>query len=220
MFKRLNTNNHREQHAPTATLIPTGLQDQTKSLIMQVDHVLSTMNRPKKASLKQLIELMPQLDAAYNGYMDALPTIDTAEWEFAIGADDMEHAMDQAGVIQSTQERAQAVQVVLASVAGAIYAEKLATEGLTHAVGVFKNSMNTITALFGLYDTFVQLAVVTSDFAVGAAAFKRPALDEPTLASFQSNMRCNESCGCQRPQGHQRMGHPWLTETIIGCTHG
>ena len=60
-----------QQPLGTTTMIPTGLQEQTKSLIRQVDHVLSTMKRPKKANLKPLIDLMPQLDAAYNGYMDA-----------------------------------------------------------------------------------------------------------------------------------------------------
>ena len=141
------------------------------------------MKRPKNASFKQLIDMMPQLEAAYEGYMNALPQIDTSEWEFAIGVDEMEHAMDQAGIIQSTQERAQAVQVVLASVAGAIYVELQAVEGLTHAVGVFKNSLKTISALFELYGSFEQLAGVTADFAIGAA-FKRPALDESNLAGF------------------------------------
>ena len=118
--------------ASTATVsTPNGLQGQTKQLIMQIDQVLITMKRPKNASFKQLIDMMPQLEAAYEGYIQALPQIDTSEWEFASGADDMEHAMDQAGIIQSTQERAQAVQVVLASVAGAIYVEQQAVEGLT-----------------------------------------------------------------------------------------
>jgi hypothetical protein len=110
----------------STTVTPTELQDQTEELILQLDQVLLKLKRPKNVSFQQLIDMMPQLTAAYNSYIHALPSIDLSEWEFASGADDLERTMDQAGIIQSTQERALAVQAVLADVAGAIFVEKQA----------------------------------------------------------------------------------------------
>ena len=88
------------------------------------------MNQPKEAGLTKLIELTPSLNKVYLAYMDALPSIDLAPWEFESGIDQLEGNMDTACVIPYTQARASAVSAVLADIAGAIQVEAHAVDGL------------------------------------------------------------------------------------------